>query len=113
MCCDVTAGGIQLDETDKQQLEILQNKVDIYLQMPETQEKMKRLGCVHIRVNGLVSDCDITWLYLGSRSCTGHCYTNARSIRLEVRVSLRHPQLHTSPMQQQTVRNPLLTLFQP
>ena len=37
-------GAIQLDETDKQQLEILQNKVELYLRMPETQEKMKRLG---------------------------------------------------------------------
>lgn len=41
------AGAIQLDETDKQQLEILQNKVGLYLQMPETQEKLDRLGCVH------------------------------------------------------------------
>ena len=37
-------GAIQLDETDRQQLEILQNKVELYLQRPETQEKMDRLG---------------------------------------------------------------------
>ena len=41
------AGAIQLDETDRQQLDILQNKVELYLQMPETQEKLKQLGCVN------------------------------------------------------------------
>ena len=37
-------GEIQMDETDKQQLDILQNKVELYLQRPEVQAKMGRLG---------------------------------------------------------------------
>ena len=37
-------GSIQMDETDKQQLDIMQNKVELYLQRPEVQAKMGTLG---------------------------------------------------------------------